>query len=81
MEKVYEFKGVKEVVMVTSASEVCLPDYADIRRIYLRSKQEVNRALAKGNRVYQERVEGDFGERIMTYIEVPFDKLLDVVNQ
>lgn len=80
MEKVCEFKGVKEIVRVTSDTEVCLPECTDMRKIYLRSKQEVKSALDKGNVVYQERVEGDFGERIRTYIEVPFDKLLDLAN-
>lgn len=80
MEKIHEFKGVREIVSVTSASEVHLPECTDMRKIYLRSKQEVKRALDKGNVVYQETVEGDFGEYSRVYIEVPFDKLIDLIN-
>ena len=81
MEKVFSFKGSKEVVRVTSSSEIRLPEYSDMRRIYLRSKQEVDRALARGNKVYQQSVEGDFGKHNMVYIEVPFDKVIDLINQ
>ena len=75
------FKGTKEVVRVMNSSEVRLPEYADMRRIYLRSKQEVDRALARGNKVYQQSVEGDFGKHVVVYIEVPFDKVIDLINQ
>lgn len=81
MEQVYKFKGSKEVVRVTSSSEIRLPEYSDMRRIYLRSKQEVDRALARGNKVYQQQIEGDFGTHNIVYIEVPFDKVIDLINQ
>ena len=80
METICTFNGMKEISVITSISEANLSEYADMRRIYLRSKQEVKRALAKGNRVYQERVKGDFGECIRIYIEVPFDKVIDLIN-
>ena len=79
MEK-YTFKGTKEVVRVMNSSEVRLPEYADMRRIYLRSKLEVSLALAKGNKVYQQRVKTDCGEHIGVYIEVPFDKLIELAS-
>lgn len=77
MERLCTFEGLKEISTITNASEVNLPEYADMRRIYLRSKQEVNRALTKGIKVYQQHIDGEFGTRTMVYIEVPFDKLLD----
>ena len=81
METICTFNGMKEISIITSISEANLPEYDNMRRIYLRSKQEVKRALAKGNRVYQERVKGDFGECSRIYIEVPFDKLIDCAEQ
>lgn len=80
MERINIFEGTKEISIISSVSEVNLPEYDDMRRIYLRSKQEVSLALAKGNLVYQERVEGDFGNHSRVYIKVPFDKLIDLVN-
>lgn len=80
MEKIVRFEGTREIFSVKSASEVCLPECTDMRKIFLRSKQEVKRALDKGNVVYQETVEGDFGKHSRVYIEVPFDKLIDLVN-
>lgn len=77
MEKVMCFEGMREISVITNTSEVHLPEYDNMRRIYLRSKQEIKRALAKGKRVYQECVKGDFGECRRIYIEVPFDKLID----
>lgn len=80
METVSLFEGMKEVSVITNASEVNLPMYSNMRRIYLHSKLEVNLALAKGNKVYQQRIKNDCWEHVVVYIEVPFDKLLDLAS-
>lgn len=77
MEKLCTYDGVREIYRVEKASEVNLREYNNMRRIYLRSKQEVRTALARGIKVYQQHITRDFGETVMVYIEVPFDKLLD----
>lgn len=80
METICKFEGMKEISVVTSTSEVRLPEYDNMRKIYLRTKQEVNLALAKGKTVLQQRVKGEFGERVMIYIEVPFDELINLAR-
>lgn len=80
METICKFEGMKEISVVTSASEVRLPEYDNMRKIYLRTKQEVNLALAKGKTVLQQRVKGEFGERVVVYIEVPFDELINLAR-
>ena len=80
MEKVMYFEGVKEISVITNTSEVNLPEHTDMRRIYLRSKLEVSRALAKGKKVFQQRMENARGEYTVVYIEVPFNKLLDLAS-
>lgn len=80
METICKFEGMKEISVVTSASEVRLPEYNNMRKIYLRTKQEVNLALAKGKKVLQQRVKGEFGERVVVYIEVPFDELINLAR-
>lgn len=80
METICKFEGMKEISVVTSASEVRLPEYDNMRKIYLRTKQEVNLALAKGKTVLSQRVKGEFGERVMIYIEVPFDELINLAR-
>lgn len=80
METICKFEGMKEISVVTSASEVRLPEYNNMRKIYLRTKQEVDLALAKGKKVLQQHVKGEFGERVMIYIEVPFDELINLAR-
>lgn len=80
METICKFEGMKEILVVKSASEVPLPEYSNMRKIYLRTKQEVELALAKGKQVLQQRVKGEFGERVVVYIEVPFDELVNLAR-
>ena len=80
MEKVMCFEGIKEISVITNSSEVHLPEYNDMRRIYLRSKLEVSCALARGKKVFQQRITNDRGEYTVVYIEVPFNKLLDLAS-
>ena len=80
MKTIFKFEGMKEISVVTKASEVCLPECYRTRKIYLRTKQEVDLALAKGKTVLQQRVKGEFGERVLIYIEVPFEELVNLAR-
>lgn len=80
MEKIYSFNGGKETSIITSVSETTLPEYHDMRRILLRSKQEVELALSKGIKVFQQQVTSNHGGHVIVYIEVPFNKLLEVAD-
>lgn len=76
------FEGKKSVTEVSKGSievtEVRLPESTNVRKIYLKSKEEVDLAFSKGKRVFTEQVQTYDREYTRIYVNVPLNKLIEI---